>query len=105
VGENLEVFDHVTVGVSDLAASLRFYDAALAPLCPARYEAGEFGEWGDLSIAAGRPVIENARIVLVAPTAAASDPSASCATGRHHPRRGMAGRPPRRVDRRGDAGS
>jgi catechol 2,3-dioxygenase-like lactoylglutathione lyase family enzyme len=34
------MFDHVSLGVRDLAASRRFYDAALAPLGYARLHAG-----------------------------------------------------------------
>jgi catechol 2,3-dioxygenase-like lactoylglutathione lyase family enzyme len=70
VGENLEVLDHVTVGVSNLEASTRFYDAALLPLGVERHGAGGFVEWGDFSIAAGRPATRNARIVLAGAAAA-----------------------------------
>ena len=35
------MFDHLSVGVRDLAAASRFYDALLAPLGHARTQAGE----------------------------------------------------------------
>jgi len=69
VGENLEVFDHVTVGVYDRAASARFYDELLAPLGAERHEGSVYVEWGDLSIAAGRPVSTGVRVTLTAPEA------------------------------------
>ena len=47
--QNLCVFDHLTIGVSDLAASRRFYLEALGlPTHDAEYV-----EWGDFAIAAG----------------------------------------------------
>jgi catechol 2,3-dioxygenase-like lactoylglutathione lyase family enzyme len=45
------VIDHVTIRVSDLEASRRFYDTVLGTLGLTR--AGD--EWGDFSIAAGEP--------------------------------------------------
>jgi catechol 2,3-dioxygenase-like lactoylglutathione lyase family enzyme len=44
------MLDHITLRVSDVEASRRFYDTALAPLDLV----AEFDEWGDLSISAQR---------------------------------------------------
>jgi catechol 2,3-dioxygenase-like lactoylglutathione lyase family enzyme len=52
VVKNLRMFDHVTIRVSDLAASRAFYVEALG--LPTHD--GELPEWGDFSIAAGGPV-------------------------------------------------
>ena len=44
--QNLRVFDHLTIGVSDLAASRRFYLEALGlPTHDADYV-----EWGDFAV-------------------------------------------------------
>jgi catechol 2,3-dioxygenase-like lactoylglutathione lyase family enzyme len=52
--------DHVTIRVSDVAASRGFYDTVLAPLGFVDPYVGEaFAEWGDFSITApktGEPV-------------------------------------------------
>jgi catechol 2,3-dioxygenase-like lactoylglutathione lyase family enzyme len=46
------VFDHVTIRVSDHAASERFYETVFAPLGIERTYAGdELVEWDDFSIA------------------------------------------------------
>jgi catechol 2,3-dioxygenase-like lactoylglutathione lyase family enzyme len=48
--------DHVTMRVSDFAASRRFFDTVLAPLgLTEPYVAASFVEWGDFSIAARGP--------------------------------------------------
>jgi catechol 2,3-dioxygenase-like lactoylglutathione lyase family enzyme len=60
------VFDHVTLGVSDLAEATRFLDTMLEPLHLERYEAAGGVEWGDLSIVDGRPVTRNVTVGLAA---------------------------------------
>jgi catechol 2,3-dioxygenase-like lactoylglutathione lyase family enzyme len=59
------VFDHVTIRVSDRAASERFYDTVLAVLdLP-----GSGGEWGDFSIVADDPpYTERLHIAFFAPS-------------------------------------
>jgi catechol 2,3-dioxygenase-like lactoylglutathione lyase family enzyme len=45
------VFDHVTIGVADRAASERFYDTVLAALGLAKDSSGGlYAEWGDFSL-------------------------------------------------------
>jgi len=65
------VFDHVTIRVSDFAASKRFYTTVLAPLgVSLGYEdASEpFAEWGDFSIAADRkPLTQAMHVAFSAP--------------------------------------
>jgi len=47
------VFDHVTIRVSDRAASQGFYDTVLLPLgIETTYSDGRFAEWDDFSLAA-----------------------------------------------------
>jgi catechol 2,3-dioxygenase-like lactoylglutathione lyase family enzyme len=59
------VFDHVTIRVSDRAASVRFYDTVLAVLGLSRSK----DEWGDFSIVAGDPsVTSRLHIAFYAPT-------------------------------------
>ena len=62
--------DHVTIRVSDLAASQAFYDTVLAPLgLVDPYVADGFVEWGDFSIAApakGRPVTSGLHVAFAA---------------------------------------
>jgi catechol 2,3-dioxygenase-like lactoylglutathione lyase family enzyme len=64
------VFDHVTIRVSDIEASLRFYELALATLGFDEPSAGgHFFEWNDLSISqAGddKPLTRNLHVALVA---------------------------------------
>ena len=70
----LDVFDHVTIRVSDLEASSRFYEQALAQLGygePFRgdFRGDQFLEWEDLSIGAagdGRAATRNLHLALVA---------------------------------------
>jgi catechol 2,3-dioxygenase-like lactoylglutathione lyase family enzyme len=45
------VFDHVTIRVSNHAASERFYDTVLPSLDLEARRAGLYTEWADLSIA------------------------------------------------------
>jgi catechol 2,3-dioxygenase-like lactoylglutathione lyase family enzyme len=50
------VFDHVTIRVSDRAASERFYDTVLETLgIEATYRDGRFAEWDDFSLTAADP--------------------------------------------------
>lgn len=43
--------DHASVGVSDLGASIRFYDAALAPLgARRRFRDGDYVAWGSATV-------------------------------------------------------
>jgi catechol 2,3-dioxygenase-like lactoylglutathione lyase family enzyme len=58
VSENLRVFDHLTIRVSDLGASRRFYVEALG--LPTHD--GELVEWRDFSIVAGGPVTRNLHV-------------------------------------------
>jgi catechol 2,3-dioxygenase-like lactoylglutathione lyase family enzyme len=45
------MFDRVTIRVSDMAASRRFYDTVFAPLgITLDHEDAELAEWGDFSI-------------------------------------------------------
>ncbi len=61
------MFDHVTIGVSDEAASKRFYSTVLGVL--GLESTAEFAEWGDFSIAVdGRPVTRNLHIAFFAET-------------------------------------
>jgi catechol 2,3-dioxygenase-like lactoylglutathione lyase family enzyme len=49
------VFDHVTIRVSDVEESRRFYETALATLGFGEpYVGGHFFEWNDLSISQAR---------------------------------------------------
>jgi catechol 2,3-dioxygenase-like lactoylglutathione lyase family enzyme len=57
------VFDHVTIRVSDLEGSRRFYDLAL-PGEPATD--GRFYEWHEFSIIEGTPVTRNLHVAFVA---------------------------------------
>jgi len=73
----LDVFDHVTIRVSDLEASRRFYELALAALgYGERYQGPHFYEWEDLSISAARddsPVTRNLHLALLASSREAVD--------------------------------
>jgi len=68
----LDVFDHVTVRVSDFEASRRFYELALAELGYGEpYRKPEFFEWDDLSILQARDhrsATRNLHLALVART-------------------------------------
>jgi catechol 2,3-dioxygenase-like lactoylglutathione lyase family enzyme len=82
------VFDHVTIRVSDLAVSRRFYDLALATLGfgdPA--EGGGFSEWYDFSISQStddRPVTRNLHIAFVTQSREAIDEWWGAMTGAGH---------------------
>jgi catechol 2,3-dioxygenase-like lactoylglutathione lyase family enzyme len=64
------VFDHVTIRVSDIEVSRRFYELALATLDFGEpSQGGDFFEWDDLSISAARedkPVTSNLHVAFVA---------------------------------------
>jgi catechol 2,3-dioxygenase-like lactoylglutathione lyase family enzyme len=64
------MFDHVTIRVSNVDASRRFYALALASLGFGEpYVGGHFFEWNDLSISqAGddKPLTRNLHVALVA---------------------------------------
>src|SRR5262245_16285847 len=72
-----DVFDHVTIRVSDLDASRRFYELALSTLgFPEPSSDGHFFDWWDFSIAAAgpdRPVTRGLHIAFVATSRAAVD--------------------------------
>jgi len=71
------VFDHVTIRVSDLDASRRFYELAMSALGFNEPTAGgDFFEWWDFSIAAVRedmPVTRGLHVALVATSRKAVD--------------------------------
>lgn len=71
-----DVFDHVTIRVSDVEASLRFYELAFAQLGHVASHRGEgLYEWNDFSIWAaesGKPVTRGLHVALVAESRAAS---------------------------------
>ncbi|HEU6444417.1 MAG TPA: VOC family protein [Gaiellaceae bacterium] len=71
------MFDHVTIRVSDRAASERFYDLVLATLGVERTFSDEgFAEWDDFSLSAwspGKPVTRRLHLAFVAPTPEAVD--------------------------------
>jgi catechol 2,3-dioxygenase-like lactoylglutathione lyase family enzyme len=64
------VFDHVTIRVSDLDGSRRFYETALGELGIGEpTTGGHFREWNDFSISqagADRPVTRNLHVAFVA---------------------------------------
>jgi len=65
------VLDHVTLRVSDLSESMRFYDRLFDGHEGHRYVNEEGAEWDDFGFYAGPPVTRNLRIVLAAPRASA----------------------------------
>jgi catechol 2,3-dioxygenase-like lactoylglutathione lyase family enzyme len=66
------MFDHVTIRVSDRAASERFYDTVLTPLGIDRtYSTPTFSEWGDFLLTAGddaHPPTQRLHVGFVAPS-------------------------------------
>jgi len=94
----LDVFDHVEVAVSDLDASLPFYELALAQLGFGEpYRGGWYYEWEDLAIGqAGddRPATRNLHLALVASSREAVDSWWRAMTAAGHPGDGEPG--PRR---------
>ena len=74
----MAVLDHVTLRVSDFAASRAFYDAVLAPLGLRAYVVDDppFAEWGDFSIVIttdGRPVTRDVHVAFAARSRAEVD--------------------------------
>jgi catechol 2,3-dioxygenase-like lactoylglutathione lyase family enzyme len=73
----LEVFDHVGIRVSDVEASRRFYERALAQLGYGEpYRGGDLYEWEDLAMSPAshdRPTTRNLHLALVAPSREAVD--------------------------------
>ena len=71
------VFDHVTIRVTDRAASERFYDTLLPALGIEKAHSGaEFAEWHDFSLAAataGQPVTHGLHVGFAAPSPADVD--------------------------------
>jgi catechol 2,3-dioxygenase-like lactoylglutathione lyase family enzyme len=63
------LFDHVGVGVSDRAASRRFYDTVLAPLGHLVTTSEHYDEWEDFAVAqadAEHPVTTGLHVAFVA---------------------------------------
>ena len=71
------LFDHVTIRVSDRAASRRFYETVLAPLVgPERVADEHYDEWGDFSISdvrEGKPPTRLLHVAFAAPSRDAVD--------------------------------
>jgi catechol 2,3-dioxygenase-like lactoylglutathione lyase family enzyme len=90
-----DVFDHVTIRVSDLEASSRFYEQALAQLGYGEpYRGDPFLEWEDLSIASAgddRPATRNLHLALVARSPADVDGWWRAMTAAGHPDDGEPG--------------
>ncbi len=91
----LDVFDHVTVRVSDVEASRRFYELALAELGYGEpYRGPEFFEWEDLSILQARDdrrATRNLHLAFVARTRGEVDEWWRTMTGAGHPNDGEPG--------------
>jgi catechol 2,3-dioxygenase-like lactoylglutathione lyase family enzyme len=89
------VFDHVTIGVSDRAASERFYDQVLPTLGIAPgTRADWYTEWGDFSVAEvddGRPVTRRMHVGFAAPSRAAAEEFWRAGTEAGHPDDGEPG--------------
>jgi catechol 2,3-dioxygenase-like lactoylglutathione lyase family enzyme len=75
--DNRIVFDHVTIRVSDRAASERFYKTVLLTLGIEQSHMGEhYGEWDDFSVSqagAEKPVTRRLHVAFVAPSRAHVD--------------------------------
>ena len=71
------MFDHVTIRVSDRAASEAFYDSVLRTLGLERsYSEDDFAEWNDFSLSGwspGKPVTRRLHVAFVAPSREAVD--------------------------------
>jgi catechol 2,3-dioxygenase-like lactoylglutathione lyase family enzyme len=91
----LEVFDHVGVAVSELDASLAFYELAFAELGYGEPDRGDwFCEWEDFAIGqAGddRPATRNLHLALVASSRDAVDVWWQAMTAAGHPDAGKPG--------------
>ena len=90
-----DVFDHVGISVSDIGASLPFYELAFAQLGYGEpYRGDWFYEWEDLAIAqAGddRPATRNLHLALVASSRDAVDAWWRAMTAAGHPDEGEPG--------------
>ena len=66
----MEVVDHLTIRVTDFAASRRFYETVLAPLGVAlgwQDERSKIAEWGDFSIVQdGKPISQHVHVAFTA---------------------------------------
>jgi catechol 2,3-dioxygenase-like lactoylglutathione lyase family enzyme len=65
------MFDHVTIRVSDRAASVRFYETVLRTLGIEQTSDGEYSEWDDFGLSAaeeGKPVTRHLHVGFVAPS-------------------------------------
>jgi catechol 2,3-dioxygenase-like lactoylglutathione lyase family enzyme len=93
--EIADVFDHVTLRVSDLEASEPFYEQALAQLGYGEpYRGQGFLEWEDLSVAAAggdRPATRNLHLALVAESREGVDAWWRALTDAGHPDDGEPG--------------
>jgi catechol 2,3-dioxygenase-like lactoylglutathione lyase family enzyme len=88
----LDVFDHVGVAVSDLEASRRCYELALAELgYDEPYSGPNIVEWEDLAIGGGRPVTRNLHLALVASSREQVDAWWEAMTAAGHPNDGAPG--------------
>ena len=79
------MFDHVTIRVSDRAASEGFYDLVLGTLGIERsYSEDDFAEWNDFSLSGwspGKPVTRRLHVAFVAPSHEAVDEFWRAGTG------------------------
>jgi catechol 2,3-dioxygenase-like lactoylglutathione lyase family enzyme len=95
----LDVFDHVGIAVSDLDASLPFYELAFARLGYGEpYRGDWFYEWEDLAIgqaADDRPATRNLHLALVASSREVVDAWWQAMTAAGHPDDGEPGARPR----------
>ena len=88
----LDVFDHVGVAVSDLEASRRCYELALAELGYGEpYSGPNVVEWEDIAIGDGRPVTRNLHLALVASSREQVDAWWEAMTAAGHPDDGAPG--------------
>jgi catechol 2,3-dioxygenase-like lactoylglutathione lyase family enzyme len=82
------VFDHVTIRVSDRAASERFYETVLATLGITRTSSdGQYAEWDDFSLAeatADRPATRCLHVAFGAPSRDHADAFWRAGTGAGH---------------------
>jgi catechol 2,3-dioxygenase-like lactoylglutathione lyase family enzyme len=71
-GDSADVFDHVTIRVSDRPGSERFYDAVLAPLGREKSHSDEhYAEWDEFSLGATdqeNPVTRRLHVAFAAPS-------------------------------------
>jgi catechol 2,3-dioxygenase-like lactoylglutathione lyase family enzyme len=81
------VFDHVTIRVSDLDASRRFYETALGEPTTD----GRFYEWNDFSISQGGPLTRNLHVAFLARSRDAVDEWWRAMTGAGYPDDGAPG--------------